>query len=326
MTYVMLLAGIALLIGGAEVIVRYGTRLARRLGVSPLIIGLTIVSIGTSAPELAAGIRAMTAGSGNLLVGNVAGSNLMNLLLILGIAASIRPITLQRQAIRLDLPAMVGATLLTLLLSLDGSLAVWEGAILLAFAIAYTAVLIQTARREASAENLADAVAIDDDEELPEPRRGLRFAVLDVALLVVGIATVVLGADLLVMAAKELAAQFGVSDSLIGLTIVAIGTSLPELATTTMATLRGARSLAIGNLLGSSTYNLTLILGTALLFAPGSFPLETQLLRVDMPLLVLGSLLCVPVFLTGRRVSRREGVLFMGLYTAYLTYLIALRG
>ena len=127
MTYVMLLAGIALLIGGAEVIVRYGTRLARRLGVSPLIIGLTIVSIGTSAPELAAGIRAMTAGSGNLLVGNVAGSNLMNLLLILGIAASIRPITLQRQAIRLDLPAMVGATLLTLLLSLDGSLAVWEG-------------------------------------------------------------------------------------------------------------------------------------------------------------------------------------------------------
>jgi len=201
-----------------------------------------------------------------------------------------------------------------------------RGAILLAFAIAYTAVLIQTARREASAENLADAVAIDDDEELPEPRRGLRFAVLDVALLVVGIATVVLGADLLVMAAKELAAQFGVSDSLIGLTIVAIGTSLPELATTTMATLRGARSLAIGNLLGSSTYNLTLILGTALLFAPGSFPLETQLLRVDMPLLVLGSLLCVPVFLTGRRVSRREGVLFMGLYTAYLTYLIALRG
>lgn len=326
MTYVMLLGGLVLLIGGAEVIVRYGTLLARRLGISPLIIGLTIVSIGTSAPELAAGIRAMTADSGNLLVGNVAGSNLMNLLLILGIAASIRAIPLQRQALRLDLPAMIVATLLTMVFALDGSFAVWEGVVLLAFALVYTGVLIRTARAEASAETLSDAVHVDDDD-LPEPRRGLRAAVIDAILLVAGIAIVVVGADWLVEAAKTIAEQFGVSDSLIGLTIVAIGTSLPELATTTMATIRGARSLAVGNLIGSSTYNLTLILGTALLFAPGgSFVLESQLLRVDLPVLVVGSLLCVPVFLTGRRVSRREGVFFMGLYAAYFAYLIALRG
>ena len=326
MTYVMLLGGLVLLIGGAEVIVRYGTRLSRRLGISPLIIGLTIVSIGTSAPELAAGVRAMTAGSGNLLVGNVTGSNLMNLLLILGIAAAIRPISLQRQAVRLDLPAMVAATVLTLIFSLDGSLAVWEGAVLLTFAVTYTAVLIVQAKREASAEHLADVVAHDPEHEIPVPVPGVKYAVADVVLLVAGIATVVLGADLLVAAATELAERFGVSDSLIGLTIVAIGTSLPELATTTMATIRGARSLAVGNLLGSSTYNLTLILGTSLLFAPGRFALETQLLHVDLPVLVVGALVCVPVFLTGREVSRREGWFFIGLYGTYLTYVLTLRG
>ncbi|QAY62948.1 calcium/sodium antiporter [Xylanimonas allomyrinae] len=323
MTIVTLVAGLVFLIGGAEVIVRYGTRLARRLGISPLIVGLTVVSIGTSAPELAVGIDAMSRGQGSLVLGNIAGTNMVNLLLILGLAAAIRPIALQRQTLRLDLPAMVGSAVLLLALSLDGTLSTWEGVLLLGIAVGYTLVLIRTARRDSMAQVVA--TADPSPEAGDEPPRTRRSVVVDVLLLVLGIAVVVFGADWLVTAAVEIAELFGVSETLIGLTIVAIGTSLPELATTILATVRGSRSIAVGNLIGSSTYNLTFILGGSLLFGPPAVGVDPQLVGVDLPLMVGAALLCVPVFLTGRRISRREGIGFILLYAAYMTYLIVIR-
>ncbi len=323
LTTVRLIAGLVALIVGAEVIVRYGTRLAERLRISPLLIGLTIVSIGTSAPELAVGIDAMIRDQGSLVLGNITGTNMVNLLLILGLAAAIRPIELPRHTLRLDLPAMVISSVLLLLLTLDGGLATWEGTVLLAVAIGYTLLLVRAARRESgapAAEQAAQQAALD-----ALPRNGRRTVALELALLLAGTVMVVKGADWLVTGAVGIAAQLGVSETLIGLTIVAIGTSLPELATTLLATIRGSRSIAVGNLIGSSSYNLTFILGTSMLFGPPVVGVDRQLVLVDLPFMVGAALLCIPVFLTGSRISRREGIGFVVAYAAYLTYLILLR-
>jgi cation:H+ antiporter len=320
----MLVGGLVALIGGAELIVGFGTRLARRLGISPLIVGLTIVSIGTSAPELAVGIDAMRRDAGSLVLGNIAGTNMVNLLLILGLSAAIRPIALQQQTLRLDLPAMVGSSVLLVILASDGVLSTWDGLILLAAAIIYTARLLRTAKRQASAESLSREVVHADLEE-PRPAGSRWLVVRDLALTVAGIAVVVVGADWLVTAAVSIADSFGVSETLIGLTVVAVGTSLPELATTITATIRGGRSIAVGNLIGSSTYNLTFILGTSLLFGPHEVAVTQQLVHVDLPLMLGAVLVCIPVFLTGKRISRWEGAAFVTAYAAYLTYLITLR-
>ncbi|SDC05237.1 cation:H+ antiporter [Raineyella antarctica] len=322
MTIIALLGGLVALVAGAEGIVRYGTRLAERLGVSPLLVGLTVVSVGTSAPELAVGIQAMSRGEGSLVLGNLSGSNMVNLLLVLGLAAVFRPVVLQRQTLRLDLPAMVLSSVLVLLLSFDGALSRWEGLVLLAVAVGYTALLIRTARRQAGA-RVAMTVESGMAEVLPAPDP--RAVAVDLVLLVIGIAVVVVGADWLVRGAVGIAVLFGVSESLIGLTVVAIGTSLPELATTISALIRHNHHIAVGNLIGSSTYNLTFVLGTSLLSGPGVVGLDPVLVRVDLPLMVAAVLLCIPVFVIGRRITRPEGVLFVVVYAGYLTYLIALR-
>lgn len=325
-----LLAGLVALVLGAEFIVRYGTRFAERLGISPFIVGLTVVSAGTSAPELAVGVQAMSRGEASLVLGNIAGTNMVNLLLILGLAAAIRPVVMDRQTLRLDLPAMVVSSTLVLLLSLDGTVSRREGTLLLAVALVYTAVLIRAARRQAARggraaeRQTAEELAEELMEELPRPDPWA--TVVDLVLLAVGIAVVVVGSDWLVQGAVGIATMLGVSESLIGLTVIAIGTSLPELATTVSATVRNSRHLAIGNLIGSSTYNLTLVLGASLLFAPGVVGIDPELVRIDLPLMVGAVLLCVPVFFLGRRITRPEGALFVVAYAAYLAYLIALRG
>ncbi len=317
----LLLLGLAALVVGAELVVRTGSRLARRLGVPPIVVGLTIVSIGTSAPELAVGIDAIRSGAGSLAVGNIAGTNIVNLLLILGLSAAIRPIALGRQTFRLDLPAMVVASVLLLALAVDGSLSVLDGVVLFALAAVYTTVLVLMTRRESA------RVRQEFAEEFPaEPRRaGVLPMLLQVGGLMAGLVVIVLGADWLVRGAVEIAQAAGVSDAFIGLTIVAIGTSAPELATTIVSTIRGDRDIAVGNLIGSSTYNLTLILGTSLFFAPGQIALERELVVIDLPAMVVVALACIPVFLTGRRVSRGEGIAFVAAYAAFLAYLLIAR-
>lgn len=317
--------GLAALILGAELVVRYGSALARRLGIPPMIIGLTIVSIGTSAPELAVGIDAMKVNAGSLAVGNIAGTNLVNLMLILGLSAAIRSIPFERRTLVLDLPGMAAAAVLLYLFSLDGELQTWEGVPLVAAAVLYTGALGWWTKRESGIVR-DDHAEVDLEARVHTPAdSGRRHTALAGVLLLAGIAIIVVGADWLVRGSTELARLFGVSDAFIGLTVVAIGTSAPELVTTMMSTVRGDRDIAIGNLIGSSVYNLTLILGVPVLVANGSGHINDNLLHIDLPIMVGVCLLCVPLFLTGRRLSRTEGTVLVAGYAAYLAYLLIAR-
>lgn len=319
----LVVGGLVALIAGAELVVRYGSLLARKMGVPPMIIGLTIVSIGTSAPELAVGIDAMRVNAGSLAVGNIAGTNIVNIALILGLSAMIRAIDFERRTLVLDLPGMAIVALLVFLFSLDGKLDAWEGIPLVLCAIVYTVALGWYTRREQARGRITESIL---EAEVAEPLPGGRWQVAWFALLLlVGIAVIVLGADWLVRGSVDLARVFGVSDAFIGLTIVAIGTSAPELVTALVSTLRGDRDIAVGNLIGSSVFNLTLILGVPVLVANGSGPIDDFLLHIDLPIMLFVCLLCVPLFITGKRLSRGEGVFLVAGYFAYLGYLLVAR-
>ncbi len=313
---VLILLGLGLLVVGAEVMTSSAGTLARGLGISPMVVGLTVISIGTSMPELAVGIDAARQGSPELAVGNIVGTNLVNLLLILGLSALIAPVVLDRFAVRRDLPAMVVSALLLVALAADGLLSRWEGLLLCLLAVGYTLLVLRTARSGAVPEQ-APVVA---DEPPPS-----RSTWLEVVLLVAGIGVIVLGAHLLVEGAVQSARTLGVDEAVIGLTIVAIGTSAPELVTTLVSTVRGQRDVALGNLLGSSTYNVALVLGVTVLAAPGGVPVSGEVLGADLLLLGALALVSVPVFLSGGRISRLEGGLGVATYLVYLTWLIATR-
>lgn len=317
------LLGLAALVVGAEVMVKGGSRLAGRLGISPIVVGLTVVSIGTSMPELAVGVAAAGQGSGALAVGNIAGTNVVNLLLILGLSAAMVPLVLQVRTIRFELPMMTAAAVLLLALSADGVLSRVDGVILLTGAVAYTAVVLWSARRESRQVMGEFAAVYAEDAPAGSMGAGRSKTPLLLAMLVGGIGLVVVGAEWLVDGAVGMARHFGVSDALIGLTVVAIGTSAPELVTTAMSTLRGDRDIAIGNLVGSSIYNIALILGVTCMVPAHGLVLPSSLVRIDIPIMVIVALVCVPLFVTGRRVSRAEGAAMVGAYAAYLMFLLA---
>jgi len=315
------LAGLVALIAGAEILVRAGAALAARLGVPPIVIGLTVVAVGTSTPELAVGIDAAVRGNGSLAVGNIAGTNTANILLILGIAALIKPIPLRLQTLRIDLPVMVATALLLWHMASDGVLSWTDGMVLLAGGVAYTSYVVHSARNESRAvrRSFAEAYA-------PERRaRERRDAVRESALLLLGLVVIVAAADWFVDGTVALARLWGVSDAFIGLTVVAIGTSSPELVTAVLSSFRGQRDIAIGNLLGSSVYNIVFILGATCLFPADGVAVAAELVEVDIPVMAAVALLCAPVFLSGSVVSRREGGIFVIAYLAYLGYLLAMR-
>lgn len=316
---VALIAGLVLLAIGSELVVRAAARLARALAVPPLLIGLTVVAIGTSTPELVVGITASASGLGGLALGNIAGTNMVNLLLILGMSALMVPIALHLQVLRIDVPFMIAAAVALWLLALDGTLGRLDGAVLLVIAAAYTVVLVRRSRLEGA------EVAGEFADSFGAPPPGRTRLALEVALLVVGLAIVVLGGDWLVQGAIEVARRFGVSDTLIGLTVVAIGTSAPELMIAVIATVRGERDVAVGNLLGSSIYNVVVILAVTCLVPAGGIAVERELLWIDLPLMIAVALACVPVFLTGRRVTRLEGGAFVAAYVIYLATMVVLR-
>jgi cation:H+ antiporter len=319
MTNALLVAGgLVALIVGAELLVRAGTGLASWLGIRPMMIGLTVVSLGTSVPELAVGIDAAVSGSPGLAVGNIVGANLVSILLILGLSAALVPIALDRATLRFELPAMTAAALLLLVLSIDGTLDRPDGVILLLGAVAYTTGLVQVSRREPA--DRAEGLAANGGAAV-DRHRPLRQA----PLLVVGIVVVVVGAELLVEGAVSSAQSLGVSDVVIGLTIVAIGTTAPEFVTTVMSTVRGDRDIAIGNLIGSSVYNIAAILGLTVVVAPHGIPVPDEVLAADLGLLVVAAAAAVPVFLSGRRISRIEGGLFVASYIGYLAWLLLTR-
>ncbi|WP_229662312.1 calcium/sodium antiporter [Agromyces bauzanensis] len=319
----LFLVGLLATIGGAELLVRGGTRLAARLGISPMVIGVTVVSLGTSTPELAIGIDAALQGSSSLALGNIAGTNTLNLLLILGLAAVVQPLTLRSQAIRLDLPIMVAAAAALFLVALDGVVTRLDGGALIALGLLYSVLIVRAAHRETV------ATRVEFAREFGEPRiravSAKRRTVRDVIWLVAGIGVIVVGANWLVNGAVDLARGFGVSDAFIGLTVVAIGTSAPELVTAIVATIRRERDIAVGNLIGSSVFNIVFIFGVTSLIPSDGIRVDPEIIAIDLPVMVAATVACIPVFLTGNRMRRLEGAAFVAAYVVYLGTLVFLR-
>ncbi|TRO24023.1 calcium/sodium antiporter [Ectopseudomonas mendocina] len=317
MTYVYLIAGLVLLVAGAEVLVRGAAKLAAQFGIPPLVIGLTVVAFGTSAPETAVSVQSAFNGSGDLAIGNVIGSNIANILLILGVTALVAPLVVSRQLIRLDVPIMIGASLVTFGLAWDGELSRLDGTLLFGGVLAYTGFLIYNARKDKGG---------DDDEfakefGLDEAPKPYAWAV-NLGLIIAGLVLLVAGSNFLVEGAVTLARALGISELVIGLTVVAVGTSLPELATSIIAAIKGERDIAVGNIVGSNIFNLLCVLGLASLVSPTAISVSPNALAFDFPVMIAVAVACLPIFFAGYRINRWEGLLFLAYYVAYTLYLI----
>ena len=312
MLALLFVAGLGLLLMGAELLVRGASRLALALGLTPIVIGLTVVSIGTSAPELAISVGGALSGAPDLALGNVVGSNIANVLLVLGVVALVTPLVVQRQLVWLDVPIMIAASGACFAMALDGRIARWEGALLVACAVAYTVFLVRLARRKP--EQVPEQPGVANGKPVGLARQLL--------LIAAGLAMLVIGARLLVRAATETATAFGLSELVIGLTVVAVGTSLPEIATSILAAVRGERDLAVGNIVGSCIFNLLLVLGATALVAAEGVPVNPAALRFDLPVMTAVAVACLPIFFTGHCIHRWEGAVFVGYYVAYVAYLV----
>lgn len=303
------IGGLVLLYYGAEFLVRGGVQIAKRFQVTPLVIGLTLVAFATSAPELVVSCDAALKGMGDIALGNVIGSNICNIALILGLCAVIAPLQVNASLFKLDLPLMIGSSVLfALFCFLTGGINRIEGALFFAGIIAYVVVSIRNARRS------GDVVTEVEGDGKP-----LSLGV-SIVLVLLGLGFLVGGARLLVNSAVWLAELFGVSQAVIGLTIVAIGTSLPELATSVIAALKGERDIAIGNVVGSNIFNILAIMGISPLLRPIE---AADIQLIDLGMMVFCTLLLYPFLRTGFVLSRKEGVCLLTVYTGYTVWLIA---
>jgi cation:H+ antiporter len=316
-TLFLFILGLGFLIAGAEALVRGASRLAAALGISPLVIGLTVVAYGTSAPELGVSVFAALRGQADIALGNVVGSNILNVLFILGISAAIVPLSVARQLVRTDVPLMIAVSLWLLIFAWDGAIARLEALLLTAGAVAYTWFSVWESRRESKA-------ALKEFEQhyaAPPPQTRGQLA-MQASLMVAGLALLGVGSKWLVEGAVALARTFGLSELVIGLTIVAAGTSLPEVATSVVAAIRGERDIAVGNVVGSNLYNILCILGVAGLVAPQGIAVSSAAFRFDIPVMIAVAVACLPIFFTGYRIARWEGYVLLGYYVAYVAYLL----
>lgn len=313
----MFIAGLVVLTVGADVLVRGAARLALSLGISPLVVGLTVVAFGTSAPEMAVSAGASLNGAPDLAIGNVVGSNIANVLLILGISALITPLFVAEQVIRQEIPIMIGASLLLVVLALDGWIGRGEAVLLLFLVIAYTVFLVRQSRQASRATQAEFA------DEMPDVRSkwDAHWSV-QVLLIVAGLAMLVLGADWLVDAAVAVARAFGVSDLVIGLTVVAVGTSMPEIATSLVAACKGEKDIAVGNVVGSNVFNILAVLGVAGLASQQGLPVSEVARHFDLWVMLAVAFACLPIAITGREIARWEGAVFLLYYLAYTAYLV----
>lgn len=320
----LFVAGLAALVVGANLLVRGAGKLALSFGISPLVVGLTIVAFGTSAPEVAVSVSAVLGNKADMAVGNVVGSNIFNVLFILGLSALIVPLVVNRQLIRQEVPIMFGVSLLMAAMALDGAIQAWEGGLLVVLMVAYTVFLIVQSRREAAQAALVGAATPDEGElDAPAPTDWDARLPAQLALMAAGLALLVLGSDWLVTAAVAFAQALGVSDVVIALTIVAAGTSMPEVATSITAALKGERDMAVGNVVGSNTFNILGCLGlSALVSGSAGLPVAPAVLAFDLWVMLAVALACLPVFLSGREIARWEGGVFAAHYAAYVGYLI----
>lgn len=335
-----ILLGLVLLVAGGELLVRGASGLATRIGMSSLVVGLTVVAFATSAPELAVTLGAVMGGEPGLAVGNVVGSNIANVLMILGISAIILPLLVKVQLVRVDIPFMAAFSILFLLLAIDGGFSRVDGLILLVLLVLYIAVAIILSRRDGAVDDLRgpgasiatasagrvghtakkSADTMTEAVEDVEARGGSIGR--DLVLVLIGIALLVVGANILVKGATGIATAFGVSDLIVGLTVVAIGTSLPELATSIVAVRRGQRDLAVGNVVGSNIFNIGAVAGLAAMISPTGLPVPESALALDIPLMIAASAVLLPLAFTGSVIARWEGGLLVTLYVSYLLYTV----
>ena len=318
LTAALLVIGVILLVGGADLLVRGASKLAASVGISPLVVGLTVVAFGTGSPELAVSVRAAYTGEADIAIGNVVGSNIFNILFILGLSAMVTPLTVAQQLIRMDVPIMIGASLLLALLGLDGKIDRLDGSLLLGMVVVYTFFLIRQSRKESQSvqAEYEREYAVGEEEKTPRAWRR------DLAYIAGGMLLLVFGSRWLVDGAVRVALDLGVSELMIGLTIIAIGTSLPEAVTSVIASLRGERDIAVGNVIGSNIFNILAVIGLTGAIAPDGVPVSLEALRFDIPVMIMVALACAPVFLTGLTIQRWEGFLFLAYYLAYMGHLI----
>ncbi len=311
---VTLTSGLVLLITGAELLVYGASAISRRLGIPPLVVGLTVVAFGTSAPECVVSAVSAFRGNPDIAVGNVVGSNIFNILFILGVTAVISPLAVSLDVIRRDVPFMTAASLALLIMSLDGILGRVDGALLICGIIVYTGGMLRGMK--AVQETMPDATV--------PPGRGrfIEKPLCSIAAISAGLALLGIGSHLLIDGAVHMARLFGIGELVIGLTIVSAGTSLPEAATSIAAALRGNRDIAVGNVVGSNIFNILFVLGIASLAAPGGVTVSESAGTFDIPFMTAAAIACLPVFFTGAVIDRLEGKFFFVYYGVYLTYLI----
>ena len=310
--------GLLALVAGAEALVRGASKLALTIGVSPLVVGLTVVAFGTSSPELAVSVQSSYSGRVDIAIGNVVGSNIFNVLFILGLSALIIPLAVHQQLIRQEVPVMIGVSVLLWALAWDGALSRWEGGLLAVLLAAYTLLVIRQSRRETAEVRAEYADAFGAGAR----RAWDRHPAAQLLLVIGGLALLVLGSRWLVDAAVVFAKYLGVSELLIGLTVVAAGTSLPEVATSVLAAMRGERDIAVGNVVGSNIFNILGVLGVSAAAAPTALTIAPAVLSFDLPVMVAVAVACLPIFFTGNAIARWEGLLFFGFYAAYTAYLV----
>jgi cation:H+ antiporter len=316
LTVVLFFVGLGLRVVGADWLVKGASRVAAAAGVSSLVIGLTVVAFGTSAPELAVSMKAAWLGQADMAVGNVVGSNIFNVLFILGASSVITPLLVAQDLVRRDVPLMIAVSILVLLLSLDGGLGRVDGVCLLAALVVYTVWIVRASRRENAAVEAEYEAEFGGEEVKRSP------VWLSIGLIVAGLALLVLGSNWLVTGAVQFAQWMGVSEVVVSLTIVAAGTSLPEVATSITAAIRGERDIAVGNVVGSNFFNLMGVLGVSGTLAPEGLTVIPSMVGFDIPVMIAVAFACLPIFARGRMIPRWEGALFLLYYIAYTLYLI----
>lgn len=320
MTVFLFIAGLIALIAGAELFLKAVDHFGLKWGVSPLIMGLTVVAFATGAPELAISIKAASSGSADLVLGNIIGSNIANILLILGITSVLSPLAISGRIVRVDVPIVIAASALVFGLALDGKLTSTDGVILLLGLVAYSAFTyyqIQKSKNDGVEEEIFEYAESPD-----ELAQGAFFYIKNIGFLIIGLVLIVQGSDWMVDSAVTIAEALGLSELVIGLTIVSIGTSLPEIATSMSAARKGKADIAVANVMGSNLYNMLLTLGLTLIIAPNVLDVSVKAINMDLPFMLAVSIACIPIFIAGFNMTRTDGSIFLFYYAAYLTYLV----
>ncbi len=317
MISLLFLIGLLFLVIGAELLVKGSSKLASAAGISPLVIGLTVVAFGTSAPELTVSVMSGINGQGDIAVGNVVGSNIFNVLFILGLSSLLVPLVVAQQLVRLDVPIMIGASVFILIIGYDGQIGWLDGLALFTGCVVYAVFLIFQSQKETN-KNVQQEYA----REYRWNKKTLQRIGEHLGFVVIGLILLATGGRMLVHSAVTIARELGISELIIGLTIIAAGTSMPEVATSIIASIRGERDIAVGNVVGSNIFNILGVLGLSGILAPNGIHVSDAAITFDIPIMIAVAIACLPIFFTGNLIARWEGVLFLGYYISYIIYLI----